>query len=134
MSNKKQEQEIVQRVEFRWRQNEAQFAELLTESAREAGRLHGDHARELMKTALTSSEGLQHHIYTLQHEVGQIQNQLRSMSQQLAAIEQGIRTVHDNIYQFRDEQATCVVKILADAGRMQSSAAEQWVIDTLHVE
>ena len=127
-------QETAERVEFRFRQHEAEFAERLAESAREAGRPPSDHARELVKTALTSSEELQHHISTLQHEVAQMENQLQKVLQQLAAIEQGIRTVHDNIYQFRDEQATCVVKILADAGRMQSSAAEQWLIDTLHVE
>lgn len=127
-------QETVERVEFRWRQHEIEFAKRLAESAEEAGRPPSDHARELMKTALTSSEELQHHICTLQNDVGQLQSQLQMLSQQLAAVEKGIRTVHDNIYQFRDEQATCVVKILADAGRMQSSAAERWLVDTLHAE
>jgi len=126
--------ETIERVEFRWRQHEEQYAELLIESARKAGRSVTDHARELMKTALTSSEQLQHHIYTLEQEVAQVQNQLRSQLRQLTNIEKGIHTVHDNVYQVRDDLATCVVKILSDAGRMQDAAAQRWAKDTLDTD
>ena len=122
-----QNREIVERVEFRWRQHEEEFAQRLAEAARNAGRSPSDHARELMKNALTSSEQLQHSILSLQQELAQLHRKLR----ELTTIKDGLRTVHENIYQFRDDLATCVVKLLTDAGRMPPDAAKHWVQEML---
>lgn len=122
--------EIFDRVEFRWRQHEEEFPRRLADSAREAGRSQSDQARELLKNALTASDQLQHAVESLQQEVAQLHHQLRL----LATIKEGIRTVHENIYQFRDDLAACVTKLLADAGRLDAKAAENWVKKTLDAE
>ena len=122
--------ETIVRVEFRWRQHEEEFAERLTESAREAGRSPSDHARELMKNALTSGEQLQHNLHTLHQEVAQLYKQLR----ELATIKEGLRSVHEDIHRVRDDLATSVAKVLADAGRLNADDAEQWVKDILGAE
>ena len=121
------QRETIERVEFRWRQHEEEFAERLADAAREAGRSPSDHARELMKNALTSADILQHAIHSLQQEMAQLHDQLK----QLGSIKDGLRVIHENIYQFRDDLATCVAKLLADAGRVRSDAAEQWVREAL---
>jgi hypothetical protein len=119
--------ETIQRVEFRWRQHEEQFAERLADDARQAGRSPSDHARELMKDALNNAERLQHAIHTLQQDFAQLHGRLRELN----TIKDGLKTIHDNIYQFRDDLATCVVKLLAEAGRMQPDAATRWIQKTL---
>jgi hypothetical protein len=118
--------ETIERVEFRWRQHEEEFAERLADAAREAGRSPSDHARELMKNALTSTEILQHAIQTVQQEVAQLRDQLG----ELRSIKDGLRTIHENIYQFRDDVATSVAKLLSDAGRITPDTAEKWVRET----
>jgi hypothetical protein len=120
----------IDRVEFRWRQHEEHFAERLAESAREAGRSERDHARELLKTALTSTEQFQHAMDSLHREIAQLQEQLR----QLLSLKQGLRTVHENIYQLRDDLAAYVVKLLVDAGKVDTEAADTWVRETLNAE
>ncbi|OHB65851.1 MAG: hypothetical protein A2V70_16670 [Planctomycetes bacterium RBG_13_63_9] len=80
-----------------------------------------------MKDALTSSERLEHAIHTVEQEMAQVFDQLRELSD----IKNGLRTVHENIYQFRDDLATCVAKLLADAGRVTTTAAEQWVREAI---
>jgi plasmid stability protein len=122
--------ETVERVEFRWRQHDEGFAERLEESARAAGHSTSDHARELLKDALTRSEQLQHDIHTLQQEVAQLHSQLR----ELAKIKDGIRLIHENIYRLRDDLATSVTRLLTDAGRLEAETAEQWVQETLTAE
>jgi phage shock protein A len=122
--------EIAARVEFRWRQHEEQFAERLAESAREAGRSPSDHARELMKTALTSAETLQHNLQNLEQELAQLHNQLR----ELVEIKEGLGNIHQNIYQFRDDLATCVTMLLTHAGQLDADEAKQWVEDSLDTE
>jgi phage shock protein A len=122
--------ETIERVEFRWRQHETEFARRLEEVAREAGRSPSDHARELMKNALTASERLDHNLHVLQQEVAQLHQQLR----ELRMIKEGLQAVHANTYQLRDDLATCTVKILADAGMLPPDVAEQWVKDTLNAE
>lgn len=122
--------EILDRVEFRWRQHEEEFPRRLAEEAENAGRSQSDHARELLKNALTASDLLQHAIETLHEEVTQLHEQLRV----LASIKEGIRTVHENIYEFRDDLASCVTKVLTDAGRLDAKAAANWVRTALKTE
>ncbi len=114
---------IVTRVEFRWRHNEKEFAKLLSDSASKAGRCASDHARELMKDALTASEELQHHLFTLQKDIAQLHIQL----QELSDIKEGLRTVHNNINSLRDELTSYVAKLLCDAGRMRLADAREWI-------
>jgi len=64
-------QELADRVEFRWRQHEEDFARLLAEGARKAGRPSSDHARELLKEALTASDHLQQAVEEVNREVVQ---------------------------------------------------------------
>lgn len=119
-----------QKIEFRWRQNEKDFGKRLADSARKADRTVGDHARELLKTALTADEQLQYSLQLLHQEVGQLHKELLD----LARLKSGLKVLHENLYEFRDDLATCVAKLLADAGRLEPRAAEQWVRDTLHAE
>ena len=127
---KNKNREIPDRVEFRWRQHEEEFARRLAESAQEAGRSESEQARELLKEALTRSDLLQHAVESLLQEVAQIQHQLRV----LATIKDGVRAVHENIYQFRDDLAICVLRLLTDAGRLDTKAAENWVTKTFHAQ
>jgi len=124
---KTKKQEITSRIEFRWRQHEEQFAQLLVDSARENGRSESDEARELLKAALGESDQLQHALATLQGEVTQLHEQLK----QLSHVKSGLRTVHENIYQLRDDLATCVAKLLVNAGTLDDAAAEAWVKQAL---
>jgi hypothetical protein len=127
---KSNQSETIERVEFRWRQHEERFARLLAESARESGRSESDQARELLKTALGSSEEMRRALESLQSEIAQVHQQLR----QLLPLKAGLRTTHENIYQLRDELATCVAKLLADAGRLDSAEAEEWVRQAFDAE
>ena len=122
--------ETAARVEFRWRQHEVQFAERLAESASEAGRSTSDHARELMKTALTGTEELQHNLQNLEQGLAQLHNQLR----ELVEIKEGLGTIHQNLYEFRDDFATCVAMLLTHAGKLNAADAEQWVKDATDAE
>jgi len=122
--------EPVNKVEFRWRQHEEEFAQRLAESAAEAGRSSSDQARELLKNALTASDELRHAIESLREEIAQVSRQLRD----LRTIKDALRNVHENIYQFRDDLATCVVKLLVDAGRLDPKPAGQWVRKRLDAE
>ena len=127
---KAKQQETTDRVEFRWRQHEEQFARLLAESARELGRSESDQARELLKTALAGSDEIVHAMEALHGELAQLREQLR----QLAPIKAGLRTIHENVYQLRDELATCVAKILTDGGTLDSAEAQKWVKQALDAE
>ena len=42
--------------------------------------------------------------------------QLRQQLRDLRVLKEGLRAVHANIYQFRDDLATCTAKLLTDAG------------------
>lgn len=120
-------QETTDRVEFRWRQHEEEFARRLKQAAYEAGRSQSDHARELLKNALTASDVLQQAIESLQQEVAQLHHQLRLLS----TIKKGIRSIHETVYRFRDDTATCIAKLLTDAGRLDAKTAKHWVQETL---
>ncbi|MGA2617108.1 MAG: hypothetical protein ABSF26_05815 [Thermoguttaceae bacterium] len=122
--------ETPDRVEFRWRQHEDEFARLLANAAREAGLSQSDYARELVKKALTAPDELRHAVESLQQEVAQVLFQLRVLS----AIKEGVRTVHENIYEFRDDLATSVLKLLTDAGHLDAKAAEKWATKTFNPE
>ena len=124
------QREVPQKIEFRWRHNEKDLARRLAEAARKADRSVGDHARETVKTALTADDQLQYSLELLHREVGQLHTQLLD----LARIKKGLKTLHENLYQFRDDLATCVAKMLADAGRLEPQAAEEWVKETLDAE
>jgi hypothetical protein len=122
--------EIVDRVEFRWRQHEEHFAKLLAESARENGRSESEQARELLKTALGGGDEILHGMESLHKEIAQLRAQLR----ELAPIKAGLRTIHENVYQLRDDLAQCVAKVLADAGSLDSETAEEWVKQALNAQ
>lgn len=122
--------ETADRVEFRWRQHEEEFAQRLAESAAEAGRSSSDQARELLKNALTASDELRYAIESLREEIVQVSHQLRD----LRTIKDGLRTVHENIYQFRDAAATCMVKLLVDVGGLQPKVAVEWARKSLDAE
>ena len=115
--------ETIARVEFRWRQHEDEFAERLTESAQEAGRSMCDHARELMKNALTSDEQLQHRLHRIEQELTQLHRQLRELRKITTAFD----SLHERVYELRDDLATYAVKLLTDAGSLAPEAAERWV-------
>ena len=115
--------ETATRIEFRLRQHEADYAERLAEGARAAGRCVSDHARELIKTAVTRDEELQHSLYTIQQELAQIHGQLKEM----ATIGQAVQDVQEDILVIRDDLATCVTKLLTDAGRLDITTAKKWV-------
>jgi predicted nucleic acid-binding Zn-ribbon protein len=122
--------ETLARVEFRWRQHEADFARRLTESARQMGRAPSDHARELMKSALTSNERLEHNLHTIQQELAQLHAEIA----ELRPLREALPIIHENIYQLRDDLATYVVQLLAEAGRMEPEKAERWVKRVIHAE
>ncbi len=122
--------ETVARIEFRFRQHEEHVAQRLVESAREAGRSPCDHARELVKNGLTSTEQLQHSIHTLQQEVAQLHLQLR----QLTDVAEALRTLHENVFALREDIATYAIKLLTDAGRVEPKAARKWVEGMLHAD
>jgi hypothetical protein len=122
--------ETLSRVEFRWRQHENEFAERLTAAAQEAGRSISDHARELMKNALTSQEQLEHSIHTLQQEVAQLHHELRELSN----IAEAVRMISDNVFILRDDLTSYVIKLLADAGSLDEKTAREWVDNVLSAE
>ena len=121
---------VPDKIEFRWRKNEKDFAKRLAESARKASRTVGDHAREVLKTALTADDQLQYSLQLLHQEVGQLHKRMLDF----ARLQSGLKVLHENVYEFRDDLATCVAKMLADAGRLEPAAAEEWVRDTLNAE
>ena len=127
---KNNSRETADRVEFRWRQHEEEFARRLEQSAKKSGRSVPEQAREMLKDALTRSDHLQHAVESLQQDVNLLLQQLHL----LTTIKEGIRLVHENIYQFRDDLAACVIKILADAGQLDAEDAEDWVTETLSTE
>jgi hypothetical protein len=112
--------ETPSRVEFRWRQHEEHFAKLLADAAQSNGRSESEQARELLKTALTSSDEVRQAVELLQKELLQIREQIR----QLLPLKAGLRVVHENIYQFRDSLATSVATILVDAAGLDPATAE----------
>ncbi len=125
-----QRTDVPQKIEFRWRHHENDFAERLAESARKADRSIGDHAREIVKTALTADDQLRYSLQLLLQEIGQVHKQLLD----LAHVKHGLNALHKNLYEFRDDLATCVTKLLAEAGRLDPQAAEEWIRNTLDAE
>ena len=123
-------QELPYRVEFRFRKHEEDYARRLQQSAKDAGRTVSDQARELIKIALTSPDLLQHAVETLQQDIAL----LLSRPDPLPIVNDGLRTVHENIYQLRDDIAACVIKVLADAGHLDPETAEDWVLSTLSAD
>ena len=115
--------ETVTRIEFRLRQHEADYAERLADGARAAGRCVSDHARELIKTALTSNEELMHSLYNIQQELAQIQGQLKEM----IAAAHAVQDMQEDILVIRDDLATYATKLLTDAGRLDATTAKKWV-------
>lgn len=122
--------ETAQKIEFRLRQHEELFAQLLAQSARDAGRSIGDQARELVKTALTKDEQLQHFLASVERELAQVTTKLTAV----VKLNEGLRTVHENLYQVRDDLVTIAVKVLQDAGRLQAEAATSWVKKALNTD
>ena len=122
--------ETTRKVEFRWRQHEQLFAERLAESSTEANVSLGEHARELLKNALTESDEMRHVLEEIHREVAQLHHDL----QQLAAIKGGLKAIHENIYGLRDDLATSIVKLLVDAGKTDDEQAQEWVAEVFETE
>ena len=122
--------ETTRKVEFRWRQHEQLFAERLAESSTEANVSLGEHARELLKNALTESDEMRHVLEEIHREVAQLHHDL----QQLAAIKGGLKAIHENIYGLRDDLATSIVKLLVDAGKTDGEEAQEWVAEAFETE
>jgi hypothetical protein len=122
--------ETTRKVEFRWRQHEQLFAERLAESSTEANVSLGEHARELLKNALTESDEMRHVLEEIHREVAQLHHDL----QQLAAIKGGLKAIHENIYGLRDDLATSIVKLLVDAGKTDDDEAQEWVAEAFETE
>ncbi len=119
-----------EKVEFRWRQHEEPFAGQLADSAREAGRPIGDHARELLKSALNRSDGLEYALDALRQEVAALRQQVV----QTQIPKEALQAIHENIYQLRDNLATAVVKLLLDAGQCSEEDAHWWVREALDAQ
>ena len=122
--------DIGDRVEFRWRDHEKHYAVKLAQSAEKSGRSPTEHARALLKDALTADDLLQHAVECLHQEVAQLQHQLRV----LTTIKEGTRAVHENIYALRDDLAACVVELLVNAGHLDPKTARRLVRKIFRVE
>jgi hypothetical protein len=122
--------ESTKRVEFRWRQHEQVFAERLAESSTEANASASDHARDLLKNALTESDEVRHALEQIQREVAQLRGDLRD----LTVLKEGLKALHENIYSLRDDLATSVVKLLCDAGETSDEEAQAWVTEAFDAE
>ena len=122
--------ETTRKVEFRWRQHEQLFAERLAESSTEANVSLGEHARELLKNALTESDEMRHVLEEIHREVAQLHHDL----QQLTAIKTGLKAIHENIYGVRDDLATSIAKLLVDAGKTDAEEAQAWVAEAFDAE
>jgi len=127
---KDENQETFDRIEFRWRRHEAPFARRLAEEAQAVGQSTCDHARSLLKNALTASDDLQQAVEALHQDVLEIRQQLRHMP----AMKEGVRAVHDQFFSFRNDVASCVCKLLIEVGGVSPDAAEQWVRETFQNE
>jgi plasmid stability protein len=68
------------KVEFRWRQHEAQWQDRLADAAAQAGRTVGDHAREVLKAALMSEGELSHELHMLREEISGITRILQALT------------------------------------------------------
>ena len=123
-------QESSKKVEFRWRQHEQVFAERLAESSTEANTSVGDHARDLLKNALTESDEVRHALEQIQREVAQLRGDLRY----LATLKEGLKALHENIYGLRDGLATSVAKLLCDAGETSDEEAQAWITEVFDAE
>jgi hypothetical protein len=118
------------KIEFRWRRHEMEYAERLASSAADEGRTEGDQARELLKDALSHTDRMEHAIETLRQELSQVFKQLRDLSM----LKDGMKTIHENIYESRDELLTCIIKLLVDAGNLTPEDAEEWAKNTFNAE
>jgi t-SNARE complex subunit (syntaxin) len=121
--------ETTDRVEFRWRLHEAEFARLLAELARKSGRSVADQARELLKDILSRPDVLQQAIESLQHDASQLLQLFQQLQTLVSSLKEAIRTLHANVYEFRDDHAAGVEILLAEAGKFTARVAERWVND-----
>lgn len=121
---------LPDKVEFRWRQHEEDWQRRLVDSARDANRAIGDHARELLKTAMAVDEELRQEIHMLRQEVSQVRRELAALAQ----LKEALRTVHQNTYELRDNLATVTVKLLVDAGKIELASALRWAEETLDAQ
>ena len=123
-------QQLPQKVEFRWRQHEEEWCQRFVESAKAADQSFGDHARELVKKALTVDEELSHDIQRLRDEVAAIPQQLDDLVQ----LKRAVATIHDTVCQLRNDLATAVPKLLVDAGKMPQDKARWWTRQALNAD
>jgi plasmid stability protein len=121
---------IPDKVDFRWRQHEAEWKTRLAEHAAKAGRSISDHARELLKTAMVADEQTLLDIQLLRQEVANLDRRLA----RLTIIEAGAKATHENVYQLRDDLLAIVIKLLSDAASLDPQDAETWVQQTFQVQ
>jgi hypothetical protein len=121
---------VSDKVDFRWRQHEAVWKTRMAVSAAKANRSIGDHARELIKTALVADEQTLLDIQLLRQEIANLDRRLG----RLAVIEAGSKAIHENVYQLRDDLLVVVIKLLTDAGCLDQPEAETWVEQTVAIQ
>jgi hypothetical protein len=114
---------ISDKVEFRWRQHEAEWKRRLAEEAEKAERTIGDHARELLKNLLVEKEEMLHQLESIKHQLAMMQKKLEP----IAILNEGCQTINENIYLLRDDWANFAIQLLMHAGSMTPEAAAQWV-------
>ena len=139
-----------QKVEFRWRQHEDEHRQRLVELAEEAGRSTSDHAREMLKAALTTPGELLHSVHLLRQEISQLKLELVGSGQPPQShpttddkvagmqMDMGNRLLErlDDLgngqLDIREDIATCVVKILVDVGNIDANQARNWAGNILN--
>jgi len=139
-----------QKVEFRWRRHEVEQRRRLVELAEQAGRSPSEHAREMLKAALTASEELLHSVHMLRQELSQLKLELvgdghppdsHSTTAGHAAgmpKDMGTRLLErlDELFEgqldVREDIATSVVKLLVDVGDVHPEHARNWAGDMLY--
>jgi hypothetical protein len=139
-----------QKVEFRWRQHEDEQRQRLVELAEEARRSPSDHAREMLKAALTTPEELLHSVHLLRQEISQLKLELvgdgqspksnPTMAGDAAGMPKDMGTrllerldeLGDGQLEIREDIATCVVKMLVDVGNIDPKHARNWAGDMLN--
>ena len=121
--------EFVDKIEFRFRKDERQDAIRLANMAKAKKCTIGELARELVKAGLNKSDRLEYGVETVLQELAQLSKQVR----ELASMKTAVDAAHETVYEVRDDLLTCVVKLLADAGRLTPPKAEQWAKTTFDI-
>ena len=121
--------EFVDKIEFRFRKDERQDAIRLANMAKTKKCTIGELARELVKAGLNKSDRLEYGVETVLQELAQLSKMVRD----LASMKTALKATHETVYEVRDDLLTCVVKLLVDVGGLTPAAAEKWVKTTFDI-